>query len=118
MTTDFVEAITPLVKAVGGKLVDADRLVVGDVPLEWRGKVVVGVRLAPLRGALERLIGIVESELGAPLSSLSRADKQYAVAMLDDMGAFALRKSVEDVADALAVSRFTVYNYLNAIEAR
>lgn len=118
MSAEFVEAIAPLVEAVGGKLVDPDHLEVGDVPLEWRGKVVIGVRLAPLHGVLDRLIAIVEAELGSPLSELSRADKQYAVAMLNDMGAFTLRKSVEDVADALGVSRFTVYNYLNAIESR
>jgi predicted transcriptional regulator YheO len=35
--------------------------------------------------------------------------------MLDDLGAFTLRKGVEDVADALGVSRFTVYNYLHAV---
>ena len=34
--------------------------------------------------------------------------------LLDERGAFQLRKSVEEVADALGVSRFTVYNYLNA----
>ena len=34
--------------------------------------------------------------------------------MLDERGAFTLRKAVEDVADALGVSRFTVYNYLNS----
>src|SRR4029453_17754465 len=37
-----------------------------------------------------------------------------AVRLLDDRGAFQLRKAVEEVADALGVSRFTVYNYLNA----
>jgi predicted transcriptional regulator YheO len=31
------------------------------------------------------------------------------------LGAFMLRRSVEDVADALGVSRITVYNYLNAM---
>ena len=41
-------------------------------------------------------------------------DKQRAVRLLDERGAFTLRKAVEDVADALGVSRFTVYNYLNS----
>ena len=36
--------------------------------------------------------------------------------LLDDRGAFRLRKSIEDVADALEVRRITVYNYLNAVE--
>ena len=41
--------------------------------------------------------------------------KQKAVKLLDDRGAFVLRRSVEDVADAFGVSRITIYNYLNAI---
>ena len=35
--------------------------------------------------------------------------------LLDERGAFTLRRAVEDVADAMGVSRITVYNYLNAI---
>jgi len=48
------------------------------------------------------------------IAALSREDKQRAVRLLDERGAFQLRRSVELVADALGVSRFTVYNYLNA----
>ena len=33
--------------------------------------------------------------------------------MLEERGAFAFRKSAETVAEALGVTRFTVYNYLN-----
>ena len=33
--------------------------------------------------------------------------------MLEEGGAFSYRKSVEAVAAALGISRFTVYNYLN-----
>jgi predicted transcriptional regulator YheO len=33
--------------------------------------------------------------------------------MLEESGAFSYRKSVETVAAALGISRFTVYNYLN-----
>ena len=47
--------------------------------------------------------------------SLGREDKQRAVRLLDERGAFTLRRAVEDVADAMGVSRITVYNYLNAI---
>jgi uncharacterized protein YqgV (UPF0045/DUF77 family) len=71
--------------------------------------------LLTLHGALDRLIEQVEHELGGKLPELSREDKQQAVRLLDDRGAFLLRRSVEFVADALGVSRITVYNYLNAI---
>ncbi|MFM7963760.1 MAG: helix-turn-helix domain-containing protein, partial [Actinomycetota bacterium] len=46
---------------------------------------------------------------------LSRAEKQRAIRLLDERGAFILRRAVEDVADAMGVSRITVYNYLNSL---
>ncbi|MEV6608409.1 helix-turn-helix domain-containing protein [Kutzneria sp. NPDC051319] len=64
-------------------------------------------------GALDRVLAEVEAEFGGPLSSLSRADKQRAVRLLEERGAFEMRKSVPTVAEALGVTRFTVYNYLN-----
>ena len=51
--------------------------------------------------------------MGAKLGELDRAGKQRAVRVLRERGAFDLRKSVSSVADALGVTRFTVYNYLN-----
>jgi hypothetical protein len=101
-------------EALGATLVPASRVGTGDVPLRWEGDLVGGLRLPGVRGALDRMIAGVEAQLGAPLAELSREDKQRAVRMLDERGAFQLRKSVEEVADALSVSRFTVYNYLNA----
>jgi len=82
--------------------------------LWWEGELVGALRLPGVHGALDRMIGAVEDELGQALNDLSREDKQRAVRMLEARGAFQLRKSVEDVADAMGVSRFTVYNYLNA----
>ncbi|WP_158888940.1 helix-turn-helix domain-containing protein [Amycolatopsis anabasis] len=63
--------------------------------------------------ALERLIREVEAQLGARLAELDRPGKQRAVRLLEERGAFAIRKSVVTVAEALGVTRFTVYNYLN-----
>ena len=111
----LVRAVKPVVDAVGATLVPASQQEPSDVPLLWNGELVAAVRMPPLHGALDRLIDTVEAELGAPLPSLSREDKQRAVRLLDERGAFILRRAVEDVADAMGVSRITVYNYLNAI---
>jgi hypothetical protein len=111
----LVRAVRPVVDAVGATLVPPDEREPSDVALIWDGTVVGAVRLPPLHGALDRLIDSVETELGGQLPSLSREDKQRAVRLLDERGAFTLRRSVEDVADAMGVSRITVYNYLNAI---
>jgi hypothetical protein len=108
-------AVRPVVDAVGATLVPPEEREASDVPLVWEGRVVAAVRMPPLHGALDRLIEAVETELGGRLPDLGREDKQRAVRMLDERGAFTLRRAVEQVADAMGVSRITVYNYLNAI---
>ena len=110
-----VTAIRPLVEAMGATLIAPDRRAPSDIPIVWDGDVVVAVRRPLLHGALDRLIEGVERDLGGRLPELSREDKQRAVRLLDARGAFTLRRAVEDVADAMGVSRITVYNYLNAI---
>ena len=111
----LLAAVQPVVDAVGATLVAAGEQEASDVPLVWNGEVVGAVRMPPLHDALDRLIDAVEAELGGRLPTLNREDKQRAVRLLDQRGAFTLRRAVEDVADAMGVSRITVYNYLNAI---
>ena len=110
-------ALEPVAEALGATLVAAPRLQAGDIPLQWEGEVVGGLRLPGVQGTLDRMIGAVEHELGAPLDDLTREQKQAAVQMLHDRGAFELRRSVETVAEAMGVSRFTICNYLNAADA-
>ena len=111
----LVAAVRPVLDALGATVIPAGDAEIAGIPLVWDGDTVAAVRLPPLHGALERLIEGVETELGGPLASLSREDKQRAVRLLDERGAFILRRAVEDLADAMGVSRITVYNYLNAI---
>jgi HTH domain len=111
----FLTAMRSVADALGADIVAANRLVASDVPLEWDGVVVGGLRIPQLVGALERLIEQVERDLGSPLGELSREGKQLAVRMLEDGGAFTLRRAVDQVADVLGVSRITVYNYLNLV---
>ncbi len=113
---DLFAAMGPLLDAIGGDPVTPDEIMAGDIPVEWEGEVVGAVRLPPLSHALELLVARIESELGAPLYELDRVGKQKAVRMLDEQGAFLLRKSIEFIADAMDVSRITIYNYLNAIK--
>ncbi|MFD2396884.1 helix-turn-helix domain-containing protein [Prauserella oleivorans] len=62
---------------------------------------------------LDGMVREVEAELGSTLAELDRPGKQRAVRLLEERGAFQLRKSVAAVAELLGVTRFTVYNYLN-----
>ena len=82
-----VRAIKPVLDAVGATLVPTTQQEPSDVPLVWNGDVIAAVRMPPLHGALDRLIDTVEAELGGPLPSLSREDKQRAVRLLDEKGA-------------------------------
>lgn len=112
-------ALRPLLERVEGVLVPAADAGPDDVRLEWEGVAVAAVRLpgavasAETVADLHALLDDVTRELGAPLEDLDRAGKQHAVRMLEDRGAFQYRKSAETVAEALGVTRFTVYNYLN-----
>lgn len=112
---DLLAALRPVTDALGARIVASADAEPADIPLEWGGETVAAVRLPPLHGALDRLIEQVEAELGGRLPLLPRAEKQKAIRLLDERGAFILRRAVEDVADAMGVSRITVYNYLNAI---
>lgn len=117
------EALAPLLRRIGGHVVDAALAGPDDVTVELDGGPTVHVRLpgavgesaeaADLSDGLARLIADVERELGGPLAGLPRAGKQQAVRLLEERGAFEMRRSAETVAEALGVTRFTVYNYLN-----
>ena len=128
-------ALGPLLDRVGGRIVGPADAGPDDVAILWDGKPAVFVRLGPqtqgqgasaatsaatsagpsadLSDGLARLIADVEAELGGRLSSLGRPEKQRAVRLLEERGAFEMRRSAETVAEALGVTRFTVYNYLN-----
>lgn len=128
-------AVRPLAERLGARLVGPDCLRPEDVPLEWQGELVGAVRLPAAPGAegpdapetagtavqaetepgagLAQLLDGVADELGGSLESLPRSQKQRAVRLLEERGAFSYRKSAETIAEALGVSRFTVYNYLN-----
>ena len=112
-----VASVRPVIEASGGAVIDVAKAEALDVPLEWDGEVVAYVRIGSLADALENLVARIEDELGAPLPELDRTGKQIAVRLLDERGAFLLRRSIEDIADLMGVSRITIYNYLNAIRA-
>ncbi|CAB4781876.1 unannotated protein [freshwater metagenome] len=115
MSHPVFKTLQPLVEALGCSVIDASLIEPADIPLIHEGELIAAVRLPDLHGALERLIDAVERETGEKLPNMNREQKQLAIRLLDDRGAFTLRRAVEDVADAMGVSRITVYNYLNAI---
>lgn len=123
----FLSALTPLLAATGATYVEPEDMRSTDAPIHWQGDLVGGIRL-PVTGpgrsrtgepagahGLTDLIIQVENELGGELHTLTRTKKQAAARLLEERGAFRFRGAVEDIADAMGVSRVTVYNYLNSI---
>lgn len=106
---EVVQAVDALVRAAYDNGASAVQVRIGE-PL-------VAARFETLHDALGRMIEGVEYELGGKLGDLSRQDKQAAVRMLDERGAFMLRRAVDSVGQIMGVSRITIYNYLNAIKA-
>lgn len=114
----FVEAVRPLVDALGGVLVPPDQARGDDVVLSWEGERVLAVRLPHIAHSLDHILADLERREGRPLAELDRREKQTVVRTLEQRGAFSVRHGVETVASALGVSRFTVYNYLNRQNGR
>jgi hypothetical protein len=114
----FVAAVKPLVDAMGGEMLPPERAGADDVVLSWEGVDVVAVRLPQLADSLDHILAALERKRGKPLAELDRKAKQEVVRMLEARGAFSVRHGVETVASALGVSRFTVYNYINAQEEK
>jgi AraC-like DNA-binding protein len=113
---ELLRAVKPLTDALGAQLIPRSKLRDGDIELRWEGEVVGGVRLPERPRDIEWFLARIEREYDRPLAQLDRVEKQRIVKQLNEAGAFALRKSVEQVAEVLGVSRFTVYNYLNRPE--
>lgn len=67
-----------------------------------------------LRQILDRTI----SDAGIPVSSMTRQDKVDIVHFLDEKEVFTIKGSVEELARQLAVSRYTIYNYLDEVRNR
>ncbi|MEW5958614.1 MAG: PAS domain-containing protein [Chloroflexota bacterium] len=64
---------------------------------------------------LETMLGQAVELIGKPMSHMSKADRLRIVQVLDEAGAFELRKAIPSVAGYLGVTRFTIHNYLNEI---
>lgn len=109
----FVQAVKPLVDAMGGQMIAPDQAQGDDVVLTWEGRERVAVRLPHLADSLDHILAELQRRHGMPLAELDRKTKQSVVRILESRGAFSVRHGVETVAGALGVSRFTVYNYLN-----
>lgn len=107
-------AMAPILDAVGADVVPTQVLGGSDLPVEWEGELIGGIRLRSLEEAVPRMIEQIAREMNRDVDDLSRDEKQDVVRLLNERGALLIRGAVDEVADLLGVSRITVYNYLNA----
>lgn len=70
---------------------------------------------ANLDRTVQTVIAQATSEVGKPISFMTKGDRIKMVSLLDERGVFQLRKSVPLIAECLGVTEKTIYNYLNEL---
>jgi predicted transcriptional regulator YheO len=68
-----------------------------------------------IREVVAGMIAKALAETGKTVSQMSRDEKMDVVKRLEERGAFLVKRSAEQVAEALDLSRFTIYTYLKEI---
>ena len=119
-----ISAMERVAQSLGGEVIAASQATPNDIPLEWDNKLVAAVRprqdistrkaISPHHENLTPLLQQMEVKHG-PLNALSRKKKLEVIKWLDERHVFQVRKSVEQIAMQMNISRATVYNYLNAV---
>ncbi len=102
-------AVAEMIRSAMSQGATAIRIQVGSDDADLSG-------IGSLQNALTDMVGAAERDLQTPASDWDRSQKQAAVRILHERGAFLLRGAVDDMAEIMGVSRITIYNYLNAIE--
>lgn len=64
----------------------------------------------------ENIFNEALEHIDKPLAKMNREDNIKVIKFLDEKGIFAVKNSVETIADYLKVSRYTIYNYLKEIK--
>jgi predicted transcriptional regulator YheO len=66
---------------------------------------------------LDQMIEEAVASTGKTVSMLTRDDRLVILRLLDERGAFSVKRAVERVSGRLGISRVTVYNYLDEIRS-
>lgn len=70
---------------------------------------------ADIREVVAGMIAKILAELGKTPAAMSREEKMEVVKRLEERGAFLVKRSAEQVAEALDLSRYTIFSYLKEI---
>jgi predicted transcriptional regulator YheO len=91
----------------------------------WLGQLLQPARTEPPAGNEEPQLDVLMQEiisdavhrLGKPVKLMNREEKIQAVRIMMQRGLFIVKGGVAHAAEALGVTRFTIYNYLDALRA-
>lgn len=70
-----------------------------------------------LEELLDKLFKEATSRIGKPVSSMKKDDKKEVVRYLNSKQFFLVKGAIEEIAERLGVTRYTIYNYLAEIKA-
>ena len=70
---------------------------------------------ADIREVVAGMISKILAEMGKTPAAMSREEKMEVVKRLEERGTFLVKRSAEQVADALDLSRYTIFSYLKEI---
>lgn len=68
-----------------------------------------------IRDVVAGMVAKILKEMGKTPAAMSRDEKMDVVKRLEERGAFLVKRSAEQVADALDLSRYTIFSYLKEI---
>ena len=71
-----------------------------------------------MEGLMREIIDASVHRYGKPVGMMNKDEKTAAVETMLERGLFIVKGGVEKAAAALGVTRFTIYNYLDAVKAR
>ena len=71
-----------------------------------------------LEDLMDKLIKEAKSIIGKPISSMKKEDKIEIIRYLNSKQFFLVKGAIEDIAERLGVTRYTVYNYLAEVKTQ
>jgi predicted transcriptional regulator YheO len=93
-----LSGLTAVGRLGGGAATESDEIFAGDI-----------------RDVVAGMVTQILAEMGKNPSAMSREEKMEVVKRLEERGAFLVKRSAEQVAEALDLSRYTIFAYLKEI---
>jgi predicted transcriptional regulator YheO len=69
----------------------------------------------PGEKVLDEMFDEAIRQVGIPVALMKKEDRLKVIKNLDERGAFLMQRGIQQIADKLNISRFTIYNYLKEL---